>query len=198
MVTSTTVGYGDLYATTAGGRVFACACTFLGIVVIAMPVTVLGTHFSMEYEREYIDSASSQLSQKATEVPPSLSFGIENSFDLSGENEGSMQTSHSFVSLARLSKTNNIPELSPQIQRAEANIVRLEAMASELQRCILDIRGELNLHKEIIRNANKAALATAPNTVSMMSMDKSEIEAVEDVVLRNTGGSLSNDESASI
>jgi hypothetical protein len=53
VVTSTTVGYGDLFATTTGGRVFACACTFLGIVVIALPVTVLGTHFSKEYEREY-------------------------------------------------------------------------------------------------------------------------------------------------
>ena len=33
---------------------FACACTFLGIVVIALPVTVLGNHFGKEYEKEYM------------------------------------------------------------------------------------------------------------------------------------------------
>ncbi|CAM9340766.1 unnamed protein product, partial [Ectocarpus fasciculatus] len=54
IVTSTTVGYGDFYPTTWGGRIFACACTFLGIVVIALPVTVLGNHFGKEYEREYM------------------------------------------------------------------------------------------------------------------------------------------------
>lgn len=54
IVTSTTVGYGDIYPTTWGGRVFACACTFLGIVVIALPVTVLGNHFDKEYQKEYM------------------------------------------------------------------------------------------------------------------------------------------------
>jgi voltage-gated potassium channel len=57
IVTSTTVGYGDFYPTSPGGRIFACACTFLGIIAIAMPVTVLGTHFNKEYEKEYLMEA---------------------------------------------------------------------------------------------------------------------------------------------
>jgi hypothetical protein len=82
IVTSTTVGYGDFHPTTWGGRVFACACTFLGIVVIALPVTVLGNHFGKEYEREYTEADGIYEDDNSPDMAASRrgSFGSEMSF----------------------------------------------------------------------------------------------------------------------
>jgi hypothetical protein len=187
VVTSTTVGYGDLYCTTPGGRIFACACTFLGIVVIAMPVTVLGTHFSKEYEREYFEEAerksvchgegdeggggggggprhkrqssqpncSSNSISRAFERSSFTDFGTE----LDRAESGASFTSRSFENTSRLSQGGGQNSFSPAVQQAEASVVRLEEMAGALQRCMADVRAELDLHRDIVRASAAAALA---------------------------------------
>lgn len=153
VVTSTTVGYGDLYATTAGGRVFACACTFLGIVVIAMPVTVLGTHFSKEYEREYMPSADKPTGNA---MQQSQSF----TSDISGVDgfrtqSGVLNQSRSFDDFSKIAP---IRDISSVVLQSEIAVNKLEKLATTLQQSILEVRHELNIHKEIIRKANIAAL----------------------------------------
>ena len=50
IITVTTVGYGDMVPSTSAGRVIAGICVIVGVIVIALPVTVLvGTHFSNAY-----------------------------------------------------------------------------------------------------------------------------------------------------
>lgn len=46
IVTVTTVGYGDLYPTTSAGRFFTMIWMFFGVLLIALPVSVLGSNFS--------------------------------------------------------------------------------------------------------------------------------------------------------
>jgi hypothetical protein len=53
-VTTTTVGYGDVYPTTPWGRLFAGVCAIIGVMVIALPVTVLSTHFHVAYNEIYL------------------------------------------------------------------------------------------------------------------------------------------------
>jgi len=48
-VTSTTVGYGDDYPTTTGGRIIAIANFYLGIVLLALPLTIVGQSFNKFY-----------------------------------------------------------------------------------------------------------------------------------------------------
>ena len=52
MVTVTTVGYGDYYPTSMGGKLIGCVTTITGILVLALPITIIGTNFSEEYTRE--------------------------------------------------------------------------------------------------------------------------------------------------
>jgi len=57
LVTMTTVGYGDAYPVTDGGYAIATACMMVGIIIMALPITVLGTTFtSLLEERTRIDA----------------------------------------------------------------------------------------------------------------------------------------------
>jgi len=50
IVTISTVGYGDFYPTTDAGRVVGVCTILIGMVVLAMPITVIGSAFSAEYK----------------------------------------------------------------------------------------------------------------------------------------------------
>jgi hypothetical protein len=60
MTTITTVGYGDMYPITDFGRFLAMVCMVLGILAMAMPITVLGSNFQTQFDeekkREYISN----------------------------------------------------------------------------------------------------------------------------------------------
>jgi hypothetical protein len=51
MVTFTTVGYGDLVPTSPFGRFVALILMYTGILVLALPISVIGANFQREYER---------------------------------------------------------------------------------------------------------------------------------------------------
>jgi len=52
MATMTTVGYGDLYPVTGYGQVVGYFTILLGIVVLSLPITVIGSTFSEEFEEQ--------------------------------------------------------------------------------------------------------------------------------------------------
>jgi hypothetical protein len=80
VTTSTTTGYGDIYATSVMGRCVAIVCMFMGVLMLTLPVTVLSANFNEEYEQLKIVEAGLPLSEDEaenehrhfqTEMPPS-------------------------------------------------------------------------------------------------------------------------------
>jgi hypothetical protein len=49
IVTVTTIGYGDYYPTSAAGKMIAVMTFMVGILVLALPITIIGANFTDEY-----------------------------------------------------------------------------------------------------------------------------------------------------
>lgn len=50
LTTVTTVGYGDMFPTSTSGRMIGSFAMIMGVIGFAMPITIIGTTFSEEYE----------------------------------------------------------------------------------------------------------------------------------------------------
>mmetsp|Transcript_38795 Transcript_38795/g.76903 ORF Transcript_38795/g.76903 Transcript_38795/m.76903 type:complete len:893 (-) Transcript_38795:109-2787(-) len=66
-VTANTVGYGDLYPTTTLGRIIGVTTSYVGILLIALPITIVGGNFSNHFDEwvrsmDLESSANQQLS----------------------------------------------------------------------------------------------------------------------------------------
>lgn len=61
VITITTVGYGDLYPTSTGGRLLAILVTYSGVLALALPISVIGNNFTALYERSRLEQKRREL-----------------------------------------------------------------------------------------------------------------------------------------
>ena len=94
-VTMTTVGYGDHYPTTLIGKIFGMVVMFFGVLVIALPITVIGSNFATAYNREQAALESNMKAEQAAERRKALEQNAAASFNsrFSGSPVGSAERS---------------------------------------------------------------------------------------------------------
>jgi hypothetical protein len=126
IVTMTTVGYGDVVPRTALGRVVGALAMLSGILLIALPVSVIGAKFTEAYE-EFVEgkaasAAAEDESEPEDEEMLSKSRGIV-------PEEIKEQVSR-LVARSKASETLN--ELALLLQRTEAELANFRARESGL------------------------------------------------------------------
>jgi hypothetical protein len=52
ILTITSVGFGDVYPVSPGGRFVTTVAALAGVLAIAMPITVLGNNFTIQYDAQ--------------------------------------------------------------------------------------------------------------------------------------------------
>jgi hypothetical protein len=133
IVTGTTVGYGDFYPTTVGGRLISCFWIFAGILVLGIPISIIGSSFGIELEKrkKYDDERRSALSRIRessrqresgdVSVSPSLSDAIDRSTSIA---DNPLLAS---ASLACISETKRNAKLKTQDIAAQTPVEWIHA-----------------------------------------------------------------------
>lgn len=57
------IGYGDMYPTTSTGRFVAIILMYCGLIVLALPISVLGSAFTEEYNKVHAPKPASKNNQ---------------------------------------------------------------------------------------------------------------------------------------
>mmetsp|Transcript_4585 Transcript_4585/g.15809 ORF Transcript_4585/g.15809 Transcript_4585/m.15809 type:complete len:517 (-) Transcript_4585:454-2004(-) len=99
MVTMTTVGYGDMFPVTLAGKLIGVLAMLAGIVVIALPITLIGSNFVEVYriqqEEEALKAAKQQQNLRASQAAEARKeqSGSEDDFegeDTEGREDGTL------------------------------------------------------------------------------------------------------------
>lgn len=64
VTTATTVGYGDVYPTSPAGKLIATGAVLGGLIVLALPITVIGTSFQEHYDANAKKKRERELAKK--------------------------------------------------------------------------------------------------------------------------------------
>jgi hypothetical protein len=68
IITMTTVGYGDIEPRTKIGRLLACICAVVGVLLLALTVPIFANHFLILYQHVETENVVKRLEKKSTKI----------------------------------------------------------------------------------------------------------------------------------
>jgi len=122
VVTITTVGYGDSFPNTALGRVVAVVCMFLGLLVVALPVIIIGGNFEKEFRSYQLKKTHQAIEDKAKLFDDNLD---------NDENIKLSKADRGFGEVYRFLKKVNAKCERNVFQAEDAHLMCLEGLNSE-------------------------------------------------------------------
>lgn len=139
IVTGTTVGYGDFYPTTVGGRLISSCWIFAGILILGIPISIIGSNFGIELEKrkKYDDERRSILMKLRKESgEPSMSSSMLDAMDQANENtENPLTVSFASASISETRKhpKRNTQDIAAQTPPEWAQIDKIRRLKSVLR-----------------------------------------------------------------
>lgn len=79
VVTLTTIGYGDVFPVSIGGRFFASFVAIAGIGMIALPAGILASAFSAEFAKTAVAEPATESNDDSSDVCPACGRSLGNS-----------------------------------------------------------------------------------------------------------------------
>ena len=183
----TTVGYGDVYPKSPLGKIIGTVCACVGVLIVALPVSVIGSNFTLFYSH-----AQAQLKlpkKKRTPVllgaagalvSESTLYNNEDKSDSSDEAVSNLSPREESLGLPRKSLRN--PSITPRCRSAR----REAALPSTLTR----VESDTSVDNEVTSTAKKSheELFSSPPTGSAMDIS-SGLRGASDVMLHITAPS---------
>ena len=167
MVTATTVGYGDMSPTTAWGQIVGCITFYFGIMVLALPITIIGANYAEEYARE-IDDEIDALSADVASVD------VEGGSSIGGAAKGP-PASHGF-----LAGTDMAKELPTEV--AQALVLAHKRMAANMESALADSR------RSLLRTMDGELKQLAMVMVQQQERERHRKERISEEQQRSHGG----------
>ena len=175
MVTATTVGYGDMSPTTAWGQIVGCMTFYFGIMVLALPITIIGANYAEEYAREIDDEIDALSADVASVDADGGSSSISSSSSSIGGAAKGGAASHGF-----LAGTDMAKELPTEV--AQALAMAHKRMAANMESTLADSR------RSLMRMMDGELKQLATVLVQQQERGKHRIERISEEQQRSHGG----------
>ena len=155
VVTATTTGYGDIYPTSVHGRALAVCCMFIGVLMLALPVTVLSANFNDAYDmlghaHDNIAAANGALS----------SAEIRNAEDSDGEDDVFSQNYQAKSILHKVHQ--NSSSFQKIFNHGSTSVIEDEPSPENVSVYIKEIEVKFLEISDLLVNLKKASTPAAP------------------------------------
>ena len=174
LVCCTTLGYGEVVPTTILGRAIACVCAFFGILVLALPISVVGSTFITQSEISAIKRLEDKKliaedSRSHLAIHPEVQSNKQEEGELDGDtgSEEKQSKEDDFINQSSVEKFHNsevlIENRITAILVSDASPATLMEEAVELLKDINSYQNDLKSHLQDLLKGNADILDTCIN-----------------------------------
>ncbi|XP_047123606.1 potassium voltage-gated channel subfamily C member 1 isoform X2 [Hydra vulgaris] len=150
IVTLTTVGYGEMVPTTVPGKIIGGICAMFGILIVALPISVIGSNFSFYYSYIKAKMELPKHEQNAFVNPDEIANEkkFDRRFNPAKKNHILKVKKYSIQKTSEIPKDDNIVDSNKSIRLTKVSVLKSGILNSLTSRVFDDSIHYKNFHDE--------------------------------------------------